>query len=95
MRKIVAVKVEFEALGQNQVAYTDKIDLEYITKVIKMITPTAHLVCVSTDLVEASIYKKQNVDRIIYIHNKYVEEYKESWIVHTHNTSQLRSNCMI
>lgn len=74
--KTVRKVVEFEALGKVFKSYceVDTSD-DHITSVLLSITPTAHIVSISTDLIEDSIYNDRYIDKIIALANK-IKEYE-------------------
>lgn len=76
MRKLVAVKIEFEVFGKERVAYTETVDLEHIETTVKLINSTAHVRCVKTDLITKEEFDKNNLELIAQAHQRYINEYK-------------------
>lgn len=63
-------KIEFEALGQRHIVYAPNDTHEdVIIHILSMLTNTAHLVAISTDLINEETYKQHSLDNIINHYN--------------------------
>lgn len=71
-------KIEFEALGKVNIAYCPmNFEEEVILWTLSFITPTAHVISISTDLIDDETFQEKHIDNIINHHNN-VMSYEEA-----------------
>lgn len=79
MKQISVTQVTYEALGKQNITYTDSNDLHYITGVVQMIVETAKVVDLRQTQITTSEYKENNLSHIESWYKQIESSYPEDY----------------